>query len=202
MKFISILIVCLLLGLFCGCAPSELEPRDYIQWVENPENSLIKDYTEGDLKLTCTYTPNEYAALKPKDPANLNMEELKEEVNGLNELVQFKLKFENTTSGNFLRGNYMDQEEYNRRSMYMSFDIRYDLNLIQNSADTVVCNMNHHERTYGNTPFETILISFPKVVDKIDEMTLVFNDRVFGFGRVKFKYPKSVLNDIPALKGL
>ena len=182
-----------------SCANSELQPTEYIKWCDDPENGLIKEQKVGDQTLTCVYTTAEYVSLKQSDPDNLNEKEISENVSGLSEMEHFKLTFQRESSNNYLKDNYTTAEEFHTRSTYMSFDIRFDLKLIQGS-DTTECILNHHERTYGNTPFETILISFPRVeVEESVDLTLIFNDRVFGFDRVKFKYESGTLSSIPDL---
>jgi hypothetical protein len=179
----------------------ELSPKDYVAWCENPDNGLIKEFVQNDLKLTCQYNTSAYSVLKQSDPNALNEAEINENIEEISDLVHFKLKFENTATGNFLRDNYTTAEEFNVRSTYLSYDIRTDLKLI-NGTDTSICVLNHHERTYGNTPYETILLSFQKPTttnDAQNDLELIFNDQVFGLGRVKFFFSKDDLASIPEL---
>ena len=187
------------LFLISSCSPSELKPKEYIQWCDNVENGLIKEQKIGDQTLTCYYTTPEYVSLKQSDPDNIVEDIVKENIAGLEEMEHFKLTFQRESSNNYLRDNYTTEEEFHTKSTYMSFDIRFDLKLVQ-GADTTECILNHHERTYGNTPFETILISFPKTKsEEVQDLTLIFDDRVFGFDRVKFKFPADVIDQIPTL---
>lgn len=183
---------------FFSCSKSELNPNEYIEWSDNPDNSLIKEYKQGSTVLTCQYTTPEYVSLKQTNSENIDKDLVKENIAGISEMEHFKFKFENTESNNFMRDNYTTAEEFNTKSMYLSYDIRYDLSLVAN-GDTSMCVLNHHERTYGNTPYETLLLSFPKPNNAVSDLELIFEDRVFGLGRVKFFFSKGDLESIPIL---
>ncbi len=198
MNHFKILGLNLLLLVMLSCGKSELSPKDYIEWCDDAENGLVKVFSQNNNQLTCQYTSSSYAVLKQNDPSNLDASELDENVELVSDLIQFKLTFENKESANFIRNNYTSPEEFNTRSMYLAYGLREDLKLVT-GVDTVICNMNHHERTYGNTPYETVLITFPKINDESVNLELIFDDRVFGFGRVKFFFDENDLVKIPEL---
>lgn len=191
----------LVLGMFfltLSCNKSKYSPTEYVNWCDSEENGLSKEFTQNELKLTCQFMTSEYAVLKQNDPNNLVEQEINENINALSDLRQFKLIFENTQSTNFLKDNYTTAEQFNTRSMYLSYDIQSDLRLVE-GEDTVNCIMNHYERSYGNTPYETLLVSFPSNRSSQNDLELIFDDRVFGYGRVKFFFEKSLLESIPEL---
>jgi hypothetical protein len=192
---LSLVFSCMLLQ---SCTKAELSPSEYIAWCDRSENNLVRVYRQNNLELTCQYNSAEYVSVKQSDPGKLDAAEVKNNTAAVSDLVHFKLKFRDTTSNNFLRTNYTSAEEFNIKSMYLSFDVRYDFKLVQGD-DTSECVLNHHERTYGSTPYETLLIAFPKLHDGETDLELIFNDRVFGFGRVKFFFEKEDLNAIPKL---
>lgn len=196
MTKLTYFIFLIFLGVSCG--RSSLTPAEYIAWLDTYENGLVKDYKQDNIRLTCQYMSPAYAVLKQNDPNNLKEQEINQNIGEVSDLVQFKLKFENTKTNNFLKDNYTTTEEFNTRSTYLSYDIRTDLRLV-NGEDTVTCVLNHHERTYGNTPYETLLISFPNSSTEKNDLELIFDDRVFGLGRVKFFFEKEVLESIPEL---
>lgn len=181
-----------------SCSADELEPGAYIRWVDDPGNGLLKEYTQGNIRLTCQYTPADYVSLKQSNPEELSEEEVQENTAAVSDMLHFKLRFEDTTSNNFMRNNYTTPEEFNRRSMYLGYDIQYDLKVVQ-GEDTAKCVLNHHERTYGSTPYETLLVSFPKTGKDPVDTELIFTDRVFGLGRVKFFFSEQDLESIPTL---
>ena len=73
-----------------------------------------------------------------------------------------------------------------------------DLTLV-NDLDSSKCVLSHHERTYGDTPYETLLIAFKNNLTEKKDLQLVFRDRVFGFGTVKFLFKSEDLLEIPEL---
>ncbi|WP_027420457.1 hypothetical protein [Crocinitomix catalasitica] len=195
MNKIKVLCVFALIGLY-ACGKSKLAPKEYVYWCDDAENKLIKNYTQKDLSLTCQYMTSEYSVLKQSNPNDLNISEIQSSIESLADLVQFKLKFENKSKNNFIKNNYTTAEEFNTRSLYLSYDMQDDFRLVA-GADTIKCVLLHHERTYGNTPYETVFLTFPKKSNS--DLELIFNDQVFGFGRVKFKFRNEVILNMPEL---
>jgi hypothetical protein len=181
-----------------SCGKSQLTPEEYVAWSDDSENNLVKVFNQNTLQLTCQFTTPEYVSLKQSDPANIDTALLRENIEALNGMVHFKLKFEDTTTNNFLKPPGTTGEEFNTKTMYLSYDIAPDLKLVQ-CGDTLPCIMNHHERTYGSTPYETLLISFSSASAEVCDLEVIFNDRVFGLGRVKFFFSKEDLENIPEL---
>ena len=183
-----------------ACSPSELEPIEYVNWMEDPENEVCQIYSQNELSLECQYMTPEYSALSHSDPNNIDVQWIESQSNQLSDIQQFRLRFKRDGQSNFLRDDYTTNLEYNSKTLYLGYEIQHDLMLIQND-DTLPCIMNHHERTYGNTPYETLLVAFEgSTVSGDTEMDLILNDRVLGFGRVKFHYDQSLLVSLPELK--
>jgi hypothetical protein len=179
----------------CG---NSISPSEYIAYVDSEENGLVKIWTQNDLELTCQFLPHEYIALKQFNKSTLKKEPFFETLAEIDSSLQFKLTFENKAQNNFLKNNYTTGEEYNRSVMYLSYDIGADLTLVK-GVDSVKCSLFHHERTYGNTPYETLLISFASKFDDTDQLQLIFRDRVFGFGTVKFLFKTADIRNVPIL---
>ena len=191
MKILLIVSVFFLIG--CN---SKKTPSEYIRWVNNTENGLVKVKETNKTKLTCSYTPVEYVVLKQFKKGRIDTAIYNEEINAINNMHHFILKFENHDGTNLIKDVYSTKESFQQKSMYLSYDIKSDLKLVL-GVDTSICALNHHERTYGNTPYEQILLSFPKLKPEVNELTLVFDDRVFGFNRVKFFFSIDDLKDVP-----
>ena len=170
-----------------------------MNWVDNTENGLIKGQLIGETNLEVKYTPNEYICVKQNGVNDLTSEKLSEFSKELEGVYQFNLKFSNTSRKNFLKDQYTNPEEYNTKSMYLSFDMSFDLELVH-GFDTVGCSIYHYERTYGNTPYETVLIGFDLKAKATEDLQLIFNDRVFGLGRSKFLFENEVIENIPKIK--
>ena len=183
---------------FFSCTKKK-SPIGYINWVDNEDNGLVKIQQNNKSKITCKYTPSEYVVLKQFNPSDIDTSIFSSEVTAINNLYHFILRFENLDGSNFMKDNYTTAENFNMKSTYLSFDINKDLKLII-GEDTMSCALNHYERTYSNTPYEQVLIAFPKNESQIEDMTLIFNDRVFGFDRTKFFFSKNDLKNIPNLK--
>lgn len=198
LPFIFNLIFVIFTLLFLQSCDRDLSPLDYVAYIENPENGLVKEYVNSSNKLTCCYTPSEYVILKQTRPENLEKEDFLSEVNEINNMYHFTLKFEKNDQTNFLKDNYTTSEQFQLKSTYLSFDMRHDLVLVE-GKDTLPCVLNHHERTYSNTPFEKVHISFPKLSENQD-LVLIFDDRVFGFYKVKFHFSNEDLHKTPEIK--
>ena len=92
--FVLFILSCILLK---SCQ-SDLNPIDYVNYLDSKENGLIKIWDQGEKKLTCQYLPAHYLILKQSDYSNISREDFLGEVKHAEEMIHFKLKFEKNNS--------------------------------------------------------------------------------------------------------
>lgn len=101
--------------------------------------------------------------------------------------------------GELLKAGLNSREEYDRRVKYFSFGMQQDIRLVD-GQDTLPCVMYHFERAYDVTPVCTLLLGFERA-DKNAERpkTLLFYDKVFNNGLLKFTFKENRLQTLPKL---
>ena len=110
-----------------------------------------------------------------------------------------KVEIENT-EGEFIRYGNPSAEEYSHRINYCSFQMQKDIFLVEGD-DTLACGLFHFERTYDIAPYATFLLGFPLKKEKQNkDKVLVFNDRLFNKGTMRFVFKNEDIKKTPLLK--
>jgi len=205
LKNILIYLILLTLTLF-SCTPDELEPMEYVRWVENENNGLKVSRQIGEFIFTVQYKPLEYKILqKLKDPG-ITYDRLEEEKKEIEDMQYFtftvKVKDSNISP---LKYNLENDNDYYGRLEYFSFHIQNDFRLID-GKDTLNCLLHHFERTYELTPENTFVLAFRapqnKSPDEIffEDKTFIYEDKILNTGKVNLIIKAENLNQIPNIK--
>lgn len=189
----------------CNTVPESLPVTEYIKWVENPKNQLKKEKTIGDYAYKVFYKPAEYIALREavnKGDQN-NTQAINKRIQDITGFYQFNFDIvsaDGKTSA--LKQNTTNEQEFGARINYFVSHAQQDFKLVQ-GTDTLACISYHFERTYDITPNNTILLGFeiPKNEneDKREDIQLIFKNRLFNSGDIKFQFSEKTLNNIPRL---
>ena len=84
----------------------------------------------------------------------------------------------------------------------MSFKMQNDIFIVQGN-DTLYPGMYHFERIYEIAPFATVMLAFDdKKFKPENEFTVVYNDRLFNKGFIKYNYSPKQLIDLPNIPGV
>jgi hypothetical protein len=101
---------------------TELSPVDYVTWVRNPENGLLKKKTIEELTFSAQYKPIEYVAClevgKSTIPESV-LKSKKEELQGM-EYVDLKIEIPEG-QGELLKHELHSAKQYDERISYFSF---------------------------------------------------------------------------------
>lgn len=184
----------------CNSTPTQLNIPEYIKWVENPGNSLKKEKTIGDFSYKVFYKPADFIALR--EAVNTGKQEDKEAIQKRSDEIQnfYQFNFDIVSADgktSVLKHNITSEAEYGARINYFVSHAQQDFKLVQGN-DTLPCISYHFERTYGITPKNTILLGFAKP-NTLDDIQLIFTNRLFNTGDIKFQFSKNTLTKIPRL---
>jgi hypothetical protein len=176
--------------------PSE----NYITWVRNPQNGLVKTKTIDDLKFTVQYKPYEYIVCLEERSDKVADTTMKRKVKELDGMQYYDLKILlKTNEGELLKSGINSMEEYDKRVKYFSFGMQNDIQLVD-GKDTLPCVMYHFERAYDATPVCTLLLGFNKDNSNAAKpKTLLVYDRTFNKGLLKFTFTEKRLQTLPKL---
>jgi hypothetical protein len=186
----------------CNTVPESLPAGEYVKWVENPKNQLKKEKTIGEYKYKIFYKPAEYISLREavNKGEQDNVKAITFRSEEIKEFFQFNFDIvsaDGKTSA--LKHNTNNEAEFGARINYLVSHAQQDFKLIQ-GEDTLPCVSYHFERTFGLTQNNTILLSFEKPKgESNDDIQLIFTNRLFNSGDIKFQFSYKTLNNIPRL---
>jgi hypothetical protein len=112
---------------------------------------------------------------------------------------EFTLKLTSDV-GDLLKHKLNSKEDYATRIKYYAFDMQRDFTL-EIGTDVIPCSLFHFERVFDIAPYAKFSIGF--VYDKKHkgkESTLIYNDRIFKNGLIKYIYSNDEINKIPKLE--
>jgi len=199
LTFTGIVIVSgVLYGLNTKKFQNNLEPKDFITWVNNEENGLVKINTIENYTYRCQYLPTEYFMAKYP---NLNYSENQ------------KMDFQKTVSLVFefipkkiddaiLSPDIIGHEKYSDRLYYLNSIAKYDFKLVS-SGDTLKCTSLNYENPFSLSKNLKVLLEFENQSATImDDFTLIYEDNLLGGGIIKFQFEESSLKSVPKLKSI
>jgi hypothetical protein len=198
MRVLQVILSCVGL-LFCFACRSSLDVREYVHYVESPDNGLRIEKEAGHLKFISQYKPVEYLALQ-NDPAHnpANVSKETEELQGFHYFT-FRITSKNGTP---VLESKENTEEHFQKLNYAEFSLQRDFSLVEGN-DTLPCEIYHFERSYNLSPFSNFILAFPaKNKTGKNDLTLVYNDNLFGTGKSQFTIKAKDLKGIPGIKNL
>lgn len=200
--------LCFLLFVQVGCVQNECSVTEFHQYINDPDNGLIKTRTASGFQFSVKFLPPEYVAYNNiKSTGNYNQNDY----DSLTMMFSKNLTFLLTIGPDKSVGNKFDimyigintTEEYNQRVHQLNFDIKeyITIDVDGNKYKPVLTKL---ENTYGlSTERKINLVFAPYETEneflKADEIDLIFNDEIFGTGINHFKFLSSEINSIPKI---
>lgn len=196
--------------LVAGCAGDQkLGPEQYIKWVGDTENGLIKTRKVNGIEVSVKYLPNEY--LIYKELKNIE-EEQKQAVNdSLYKAYEGTMTFLFTIGPDEEKGNKDDimltglrnYHEYVDRSMTMNFELENFVSL-KTGEKEIKPVLSSMENVYGLGKSRNILFVFApeqnnEDFEKMTDLDFIYADELFELGILHFNFRKEDFKNIPAL---
>ena len=177
--------------------------NEFIKWYGNTENHLRKSKDISELRYTLSYMPAENMAFLELRSEQYDYSRFQKTCESYSELTYFNLKIELPNgSGELIKHNLQTAAQYDSRVKYTSFEMQNDIYLIQGN-DTLRPGLYQCERIFEVAPYLTASIAFDnEKFDKTKGLTIVFNDRLFEKGFIKFNYTNGQLIDVPTITEL
>lgn len=197
----KILWLLLLVLLWSSCGKPSLQPSDYVGWVNDAQNGLVKTKTIHPLEVEVLYKPIPYIIaneLRSNAIDKAVYERREEELKGLQ---YYTLKL-GIVGGALDITNYEvgDNAQQQERLHYLSFAMQKDIKLVE-GGDTLACKLYHFERSYDVVAHRTFVLAFEaKEANKKKDKTLILELPYFKTGPIKLNYKTSDLEAIPTIK--
>lgn len=197
---IVFLIVLVISGVVYGFSYREiqnkLEPKEYITWINNEENGLIKNNTIEDYSYRCQYLPLEYFLAKYPNQRFSDIEKNKF-INTISLAFEF---IPQKTDDAVLSPDIIGHDKYSERLYYLNSEAKKDFKLVINT-DTLNCMSLNYENPFSLSKNLKIMLEFDhQNTSSMDDFTLIYEDNLLGGGILKFHFTSSNLSSIPKLK--
>ncbi|MNK30913.1 hypothetical protein D3C87_493360 [compost metagenome] len=191
MREISSVLCCIVFLLLVGCKEKDekvIDDSEIRYRYFNLEKSgwKSKEYTHNidDIGFTATEVPISYYILKNEGNEDLFKVDSIEQVNKLERVLEFN--FTQMFEKDLLEEQFTGLT-YEEGVKYMSFEITNDFFVVTSKNDTIKCSGVTFERNFKVAPFQKILLFFTGI-EPDDKIQLIYNDRLFKKGIMKFKF--------------
>ena len=181
-------------------AAQQMDEQELVKWQASPENPQRHSQQLGSKIYELTYLPAELLAIREAG-ADATPEAIQQAKSHYTDLAYFALKVtDSTANGELLKQNLSSSQEYQRRVNYCSFAMQRDLSVVTSHKDSLACLLLHFERSFDVAPVVSFLLAFDKSVTDASAATIIFDDNLFGNGRMKFSFTREELHCTPQLK--
>lgn len=137
-----------------------------------------------DINFTATEVPIQYYLLKDQGNSDLfNIDSLYNQ-NKFERIIEFT--FEQEEEKDLLEENFT-KLPYEDGVKYMSFKMENDFYVVTSKKDTIKCSGVNYERNFKVAPFQKIILFFSGI-NPNDKIQLVYNDKLYRKGIIKFKF--------------
>jgi len=181
----------------------DLPLNEFVTWVAAKENDLTKTKEISELNYRLSYMPKECLAYIETKNTEYSKELFEEARTHYDGMTYFNLRIElKGGSGELLKYNLNSGQQYNDRITYMSFKMQKDVFLVQDK-DTLYPGLFHFERIYEVAPYATVMMAFDnEKFNPEEEFTIVYDDKLFNKGYIKYNYSTKQLIDLPNISGV
>lgn len=183
-------------SLLFSCRNTYTIDEYYSQWLKPGLFTATKGV--GQLEFSATYLSPEYQALT-EFGSDLSKGQLDSVLGAKDRDIQFSFRIKGENGMAPLQSLRHDHARYSELVNYLSGPVEKDFRLIANHSDTIACDLSLFERSYGGTPYHSILVSFNKP-STISSLVFHYNDQVFGAGPVNIPLNTDLLLNPPQLK--
>lgn len=190
------LISIIILSILFSCIDKKAEPNeeDVRFRLYNLENQGWKSKLHAEkidnINFAATEVPIQFYLLKEMGNENLISIDSVYEQNKRERIIEFV--FEDEDEKDLLQEEYT-QLDYEKSVRYMAFDIQKDFYVVTTSKDTVKCSGVLFERNFKVAPSNKILLFFSNIKPE-DKIQLVYEDKLYRKGIIKFNFVDPILN--------
>lgn len=176
---------------------------EFVKWCGDEKNGLVLKKEVSELEFQLSYMPAHTMAYLELRNESYDIERFNKVAEYYSEMVYFNFRIKlKENSGELLKYRLQSPQQYDERVKYISFAMQNDFYIVQ-KKDTIRPGLYQFERIYEIAPMATLMMAFDKKKLNInEEITLVYNDKLFNKGYVKFLIDKKQLIDIPNIEGL
>ncbi len=196
--------ISIFLMIMAGCAKSTglVTPNEYVEYVENKENGMIKHKEVGRYEFDLQYCPINYMIVKDQKEgalSNRTLEDKKSKLEGL-QYLKFSISLKENDASPIdvmaKKANYSYQELIDE----LAYEFKSNFQLVE-GKDTLQASLFHFERNYRLSPYLNFTIAFKRSkANTITDKVFVFDGLLLGVGPIKMRISKEDLARLPSMK--
>jgi hypothetical protein len=177
--------------------------KEFMRWCADEDNRLSRSKEISEMRYKLSYLPPEAMAFLELRKEPYDLPKFRKLSDSYSEMTYFTFRIEVLDgSGELLKYKLRSPAQYDARVKYMSFDIQNDLYLVQ-GKDTLIPGLFQFERIFEVAPYANVMFAFDnKRFNRQEEFTIIYNDKLFGNGYVKFNYRDKQLFNLPNITEL
>lgn len=166
---------------------SEVSYR-YYNLSESGWKSKKYDQQIDDLKFTATEVPLPYYILKEIGSDDLQKVDSISKQNERERIIEFE--FTHESAEDLLEKGVTDLE-YTEAIKYISFSLEKDFYAVTSKNDTIPCSGLTFERNFKMAPYNKVILFFTDI-DPQEEIQLIYEDKLFKRGTLKFTFTEKI----------
>jgi hypothetical protein len=144
--------------------------------------------TVEGINYTATEVPIPYYILKNEGTDNLLKADSIAHANKTERIIEFE--FLQEEEKDLLQSGFT-KLDYKKSVEYLSFGIQNDFYVVTTKNDTIKCEGVNFERSFKVAPTQKIMLFFTGI-DPDEKIQLVYNDKLFGRGTLKFTFKEKI----------
>lgn len=177
-----------------------LNADDYLTYVTDPSNGLIKEKQLGDFTFRLQYLTGEMNALRELKGEPVTKESFNSKLEGLSDYQYYNFSIcKKDFQNELLMYELTSEAQYASRVEYFSFQAQRDIKLVE-GQDTLDCELFHFERSFSMNPNLTFSLGFKRNKNRYLTKQFCFNDKIFKNGNVNISISRRDLLNVPQLK--
>jgi hypothetical protein len=207
------LVILFFIAIIYGCGKDALSPMEFCAWVNSDESGLKKEKEMNDVIYSAQFRPAEYLTIQnlSRDKEAINNENFNLRMKEADKSLCFVFEVKNASNtGDVLATGVNSNDDYYSRVVYLSYDAVNNFCLVT-GGDTLKCRLAQFEQMFKAAPY----IRFSLVFDNNQknemkntegdhsgntDMTLVFDDTLWGNGLINLKFSSKEINSIPQVR--
>lgn len=179
---------------------TKLNATRYRNWVKEADNGLKREKTFEEITYEVILIPSDYLVLKEFDTQDFSRKELEDLRSESRNKTHFLLRISSEISQfDLAKHDVINQDEYDVRIKYLSFEMHKDLFLEMENGNRIPCSLSTYERSYGLSPKASFSLEFPMNESELGNCRLVYTEKIFNHGTIKFHWKQETLNNLPQL---
>lgn len=183
-----------------SCSNSTLSPSEYVKYVADESNGLVKTKNIGEVNVKVQYKPIPYVIANELRTNDIDKDEFEKREKELSSMQYYNLTLDITDARNILNYNVSNQSHQQERIHYLSFGMQQDIRLMENGKE-LPCVLYHFERTYDISKERTFLVAFNQEEStKNATKTFILDSSVLGIGTIKIQFNGKDIQQLPKMK--